>query len=646
VPLVANFQSSYGSKVYVNGVIQQNGITQNNFISNLVYSVKSGLGNVTKDYLVQVTQVATQITKASSSVSVLHFNYTYEQPNGASYLNTSATAYSINNETREIHVDLPFNAPKKTEFAYNCNIVTNAGSTVLNYYSKSNPYPNQESFFLKKDFNYDNSISILAEDGTRADYRVIFHYQPPSSVPAKFFNYSVQFNNIWVNGFIENNVINLNVPYGTDLSNAFCYLSINIKSKVYLNGLRQVYNPVDYTKEIVYKVVAEDGVTFDVYRVKINVEPAASTSRFVSYAVNGASTVISELDKTILLEVPFGTNLKQIQPRFSLTNQGKAYLNNQLQEANSVVDLSHPIKYNVVAQNGQSVGEWTVSATVAQPSSETAILSYNLPLQYSSTIDGVNKHITVEVPWSFNSKQLRANFTVSSGAYAKLNNVVQVSGQTANDFNSLSTYIVTAQNGSSASMWTVELKRDLPQSEAKLKKIIDLRGELNFVIDEQAGVAFVSSRNSTFPSKLKTSYVTSKMASSLVNGVEQQVNEVELNLDTEPVLTVVSEDGKTSKNYVIRKAAQIATKAVEAKTSDVQIYPNPTNGLVTITFADKQDKVLIQLCNSNGTLVFSHQETLSSSNTVTLNLSTFAKGIYFLQITNAQTQFTEKIIVK
>ena len=64
VPLVANFQSSYGSKVYVNGVIQQNGITQNNFISNLVYSVKSGLGNVTKDYLVQVTQVATQITKA------------------------------------------------------------------------------------------------------------------------------------------------------------------------------------------------------------------------------------------------------------------------------------------------------------------------------------------------------------------------------------------------------------------------------------------------------------------------------------------------------------------------------------------------------------------------------------------------------
>ena len=133
--------------------------------------------------------------------------------------------------------------------------------------------------------------------------------------------------------------------------------------------------------------------------------------------VNGASTVISELDKTILLEVPFGTNLKQIQPRFSLTNQGKAYLNNQLQEANSVVDLSHPIKYNVVAQNGQSVGEWTVSATVAQPSSETAILSYNLPLQYSSTIDGVNKHITVEVPWSFNSKQLRANFTVSSGAY-------------------------------------------------------------------------------------------------------------------------------------------------------------------------------------------------------------------------------------
>ena len=114
----------------------------------------------------------------------------------------------------------------------------------------------------------------VAEDGTRADYRVIFHYQPPSSVPAKFFNYSVQFNNIWVNGFIENNVINLNVPYGTDLSNAFCYLSINIKSKVYLNGLRQVYNPVDYTKEIVYKVVAEDGVTFDVYRVKINVEPA------------------------------------------------------------------------------------------------------------------------------------------------------------------------------------------------------------------------------------------------------------------------------------------------------------------------------------------------------------------------------------
>jgi hypothetical protein len=78
--------------------------------------------------------------------------------------------------------------------------------------------------------------------------------------------------------------------------------------------------------------------------------------------------------------------------------------------------------------------------------------------------------------------------------------------------------------------------------------------------------------------------------------------------------------------------------------NDILIYPNPTDGIITIKFSKpEQEPINIQLINLNGEILLDQNTTSTSTQ---LNLSKFCTGCYFLKCTVGKHSYTSKIILK
>jgi hypothetical protein len=88
---------------------------------------------------------------------------------------------------------------------------------------------------------------------------------------------------------------------------------------------------------------------------------------------------------------------------------------------------------------------------------ETDILSYQLAGQQSDIeIDGVKREITVTFPESTTAaNQIAATYTLSEGAIAYVSNLMQVSGQSRNNFELPFSYLVKAEDGKSSAEWDI-----------------------------------------------------------------------------------------------------------------------------------------------------------------------------------------------
>lgn len=78
-----------------------------------------------------------------------------------------------------------------------------------------------------------------------------------------------------------------------------------------------------------------------------------------------------------------------------------------------------------------------------------------------------------------------------------------------------------------------------------------------------------------------------------------------------------------------------------AENSEISIYPNPSNENITIETRDKNIKS-ITIINSLGQVCFQTAEI--NSTILTIDLSDFKTGIYFLQVNNAEVSSVRKII--
>ena len=77
--------------------------------------------------------------------------------------------------------------------------------------------------------------------------------------------------------------------------------------------------------------------------------------------------------------------------------------------------------------------------------------------------------------------------------------------------------------------------------------------------------------------------------------------------------------------------------------SGVNIYPNPTNGVVNISFVDNSIKK-IEIVDLLGKKIYSH--TISDNKNLTIDLSTLSKGIYMVNIQKDDSTVSKKLIIE
>ena len=79
----------------------------------------------------------------------------------------------------------------------------------------------------------------------------------------------------------------------------------------------------------------------------------------------------------------------------------------------------------------------------------------------------------------------------------------------------------------------------------------------------------------------------------------------------------------------------------------LEVYPNPTNNHITIDLSNTtSDDYSISFSNILGEEVYSYQAFVNGAFKKNVDLSSFAKGVYLLNISNSNSSVTERIVVE
>lgn len=86
----------------------------------------------------------------------------------------------------------------------------------------------------------------------------------------------------------------------------------------------------------------------------------------------------------------------------------------------------------------------------------------------------------------------------------------------------------------------------------------------------------------------------------------------------------------------------VSTTAVDVLNQAIQVYPNPTNDMLNIAFANDFQPYNLTLVNAVGQLMMTQKKV--STNKLQLNLSNYPKGIYFLQLEIGSQKVVKKVV--
>ncbi len=103
--------------------------------------------------------------------------------------------------------------------------------------------------------------------------------------------------------------------------------------------------------------------------------------------------------------------------------------------------------------------------------------------------------------------------------------------------------------------------------------------------------------------------------------------------------------GESEFSEALEITANICTGIDEVKKSGVTVYPNPTDGLLTIKLPKVKDAAHLYLYNALGRQMLS-KILQPTGETIELDLRDYPSGIYYLKIESFEIDFYEKVILK
>ncbi len=352
----------------------------------------------------------------------------------------------------------------------------------------------------------------------------------------------------------------VHVPSKTNVTALVATFSRSYMAEVKVSDTIQVSGVTarNFTNEVVYKVIAEDG-SIQNYSVNVIKDPESSAKKLTDFRFIGlagdAIGVIDENAGMIIVTVPWSANINQLVATFSNSPLSTVKVGSTIQISGSTVQsFSSPVKYIVTADDS-STKEYSVIVNRAVPAKGNTISTFNFEIQFNppiiGVIDNTSKTINLNVPYSCDVTGLIPTFTSSQSATVLVNINVQVSGVTPNNFTYPLTYTCRAEDGS-AELYTVSVTHS-PAS--NLKEILGFRFNLNNVIasgviDNTAATIKVHVPFGTDVSYLVAGFNSTPLSKVDVAGI-LQVSDETPNDFSKPVIYRVTAEDNTEKYFSV-----------------------------------------------------------------------------------------------
>ncbi|KAB2869478.1 MAG: DUF5018 domain-containing protein, partial [Bacteroidales bacterium] len=262
-----------------------------------------------------------------------------------------------------------------------------------------------------------------------------------------------------------------------------------------------------------YKLIctAEDGATKKTYTITLNTEPSHDAN-ITAYSILGNNGTINAGAKTIAVTVPYGTTLTNLVATFTLSANATAKVGATAQVSGVTTnDFSSPVVYDVTAEDGATVLNWTVTVTVAPASTDATVTSTEYTVNSTAfTITGI--------PYNETLATFEGNLTPATGATFE---TYLADGTTvATDLATGYKVIVTAQDGSTKNTYTITLM-DAPVGDLFFSEYIEGSSNnkaLEIYNGTGSDVDLSIYKVKTFTNGSATASYTQDLTGTLVNG--------------------------------------------------------------------------------------------------------------------------------
>lgn len=562
--LVATFTLSPLATAKVGSVIQVSGTTANGYSSTVTFKVIAENGS-TRNYYITVHKAA-----ASTDKQLLTFKFEDLDPDVVGVIDQTLFTVTLT---------VPFDVNIADLVAY---FTSSALSTV------EVADVIQTSGSTHNNFTGTVDYSVIDENGDPQVYEVTVT-RAAASTAADILSYKLTYSGDEVPGVIVGTTITATIPYAWEIKNLIAIFELSEFASADIGGTAQVSGVTinDFTGDLVYVVTAQDDNVTKNYTVTVTQTAASQAMDMLTFDFKAADNTELDVDvsgnidngvaKTITLEVPYGTAVTSLIPRFTHSPLSTVTVGTSAQVSGTTSqNFTNPVAYNVTAEN-DSNEIYTVTVTEADASQENELITFEFAgiAGAVGVVDQGAKTVTVHVPFATNLTSLVATFTVSNFAVTKVGTVVQQSGVTPNNFTNSVIYSIISQD-ISTELYTVTV-------------IIDSNTEKKFIsfsfqqISPIAGGEFdhinhtivVQVANSIDRSALVASFAVSTNATVKI-AATAQVSGVTAN-DFTSVLTytVIAGDGSTQDyqvtvtNLAVQTGKQITTFSFNALDPDV-----------------------------------------------------------------------------
>ena len=266
---------------------------------------------------------------------------------------------------------------------------------------------------------------------------------------------------------------------------------------------------------------------------------------------------------------------------------------------------------------------------------ETDILSYSFAEQTGpANINVATKNIQIEVALGSNMAALIPTITVSNGA-----TIVSASG-VAQDYSNIIMHTVTGFGGLAQSTWYICVTESAVAYGTDILSYT-LRHSYTESIDCNNNTVFITAPwwGAYLHNLTPTITVSNGATIVLPSGVAQDYSN--------PVTHVVTSlNGIDQEIWTVDVFGPIS--AEENSSNDfISIKPNPSNGIFVLDLITNENKdVTVDVLSLQGQVIYNKSSKSVSKLRETIDISYFAKGVYYIRINTGTDVITKKIILE